>query len=261
MIRYWPDEQVPRRISFISDLHLFSRRCNAHEHESRIAEAVDWGQMCVWGGDLFDFRWSGDRQGHATIRGALAWLDSWYERFPEKTFVFLSGNHDAHLPFVDALRDWAAGRERFHSGLDCLRVRDTLLVHGDVIEGDGSHEAFLRYRNRWSGKPAAGPLRDQAYELAVAARVHRAVATAAHRKRDTCLRLLRWLKHQPPGATEGVRRVVFGHTHRLITGVRIDGVRFYNGGAAIRHVPFAPVMLEVTPNAPEPAVMVRSRFD
>ncbi len=245
MIQYWPTEQEPRRIAFISDLHLFSRRCNAHEHELRIEQAVEWGEMCVWGGDLFDFRWSGDRQGDATIGRALDWLQHWYDRFPGKTFVFLSGNHDAHRPFIEALRSWSERRERFFSDLDCLRVRDTLLVHGDVIEGDGSHEAFTRYRNRWHGKSAAGPIQNQAYDVAIATRVHRAVASAAHRKRHTCLKLLRWMNHQPPESIEGVRRVVFGHTHRLITGMRIDGIRFYNGGAAIRHVPFSPVMLEL----------------
>ena len=245
MIQQWPQGDEPRRIAFISDLHLFSRRCNAHEHEERIEQAVSWGEMCVWGGDLFDFRWSQERRGDVTVGRAIDWLERWYDRHPDTTFVFLAGNHDAHRPFADALRRWARDRERFHDGLECLRVRDTLLVHGDVIEGNGSHEAFTRYRTRWSGKPTAGALQNQAYEMAVAARVHKAVASAAHRKRNTCLRLLRWMHDQPDDAIRGVRRVVFGHTHRLITGLRVDGIRFYNGGAAIRHVPFSPVMIEL----------------
>lgn len=248
MIQHWPRGQEPRRIAFISDLHLFSRRCNAHEHELRIEQAVNWGEMCVWGGDLFDFRWSGDRRGDVTIVRALDWLERWHDRFPNKTFVFLSGNHDAHRPFAEALRRWSEGRERFVSDLDCLRVRDTLLVHGDVIEGDGSLEAFTRYRIRWSGKPTAGLLQNQAYDMAVAARMHCAVASAAHRKRNTCLKLLRWMHHQPEEAVQGIRRVVFGHTHRLISGMWIDGIRFDNGGAAIRHVPFSPVMIELPPS-------------
>ncbi len=83
------------------------------------------------------------------------------------------------------------------------------------------------------------------YDLAIATRVHRAAAVAVHRKRSTCLRLMRWMHQQPAPSTEGVQRVVFGHTHRRIDGYRVQGVEFHNGGAAIRHVPFAPVKIDL----------------
>ncbi len=67
---------------------------------------------------------------------------------------------------------------------------------------------------------------------------------AAHRRRATCIRLIRWMHSQPTESTEGVRRIVFGHTHRPIKGYRVGGIEFHNGGAAIRHVPFSPVTIE-----------------
>ena len=239
-------------MAFISDLHLFSSRSNAHEHEDAIFRAIRWCDLCVWGGDLFDFRWSRHPDSERTVQRALGWLERWCERFPQTQFVFLNGNHDAHAPFSQALAEWARGNERFVGGLDWLRVDDVLLVHGDVIEGDGSEEAFTRYRNRWSGKPLAGRLRNHAYDVAIAARMHRAVATATHRKKKTCLRLLRWMHRQPSEFVDGVRRIVFGHTHRFLPGEWVHGVQFFNGGAAIRHVPFAPVKLEF-PTETEPA--------
>jgi len=236
---------TPKRLTFISDLHLFSSRCNAGRHQEQIEHAVEWSDLCVWGGDMFDFRWSRLEDEAATVDRAIAWLNRWQERFPDKTFVYLDGNHDAHEVFSDSLRDWAAEQDRFRCGLDALRVQDVLLIHGDVIEGRGRHDRFLAYRQRWRDKPAAGPLRDQAYQVAVSTGVHLAVAGAAHRKQQTCRRLLRWMRGQPASAIDGVKRVAFGHTHRAIHGLELDGIAFYNGGATIHRVPFYPVRLEM----------------
>ncbi len=210
-----------------------------------IHNAVRDCDLCVWGGDLFDFRWSRLKDDQTAIDQAIGWLDDWYHRFPEVRFVFLDGNHDAHAGFSARLAAWSQGRDRFQSGLDCLRVEDTLLLHGDVIEGGGAPNAFADYRERWSDKPSASRMASGVYDLAIATRAHRAAALAVHRKRSTCLRLMRWMHRQPGHSTEGVRRIVFGHTHRRINALRIQGIEFHNGGAAIRHVPFSPVNLQL----------------
>jgi UDP-2,3-diacylglucosamine hydrolase len=209
-----------------------------------IARCVDQADLCVWGGDLFDFRWSRLRDENESVSHAIRWLEDWYTRFPATKFVFLDGNHDAHAAFARELGQWASERSRFDCGLDCVRVNDTLLLHGDVIEGNGTVDAFADYRGRWQHKPVAGDMANRMYDMAIAARVHKAAAMAAHRRRATCIRLLRWMHGQPSDRIEGVRRIVFGHTHRHIQAYRLRGIEFYNGGAAIRHVPFAPVTLE-----------------
>jgi UDP-2,3-diacylglucosamine pyrophosphatase LpxH len=58
MIKHWHIDDSVKRLTFISDLHLFSNRCNASEHVDLMARAIDESELCVWGGDLFDFRWS-----------------------------------------------------------------------------------------------------------------------------------------------------------------------------------------------------------
>jgi UDP-2,3-diacylglucosamine pyrophosphatase LpxH len=244
MIEIWKQGRSVKRLAFISDLHLFSNRCNAAEHLDLIARAVDIADLCVWGGDLFDFRWSRFRTESETVGRAIEWLDDWYRRFPATQFVFLDGNHDAHAPFARQLAQWADERSRFRCGLDCVRIRDTLLLHGDVIEGNGCPVAFADYRGRWQNKPVAGEMANRLYDAAVAARVHRAAAIAVHRRRATCIRLIRWMHGQPENLTRGVERIVFGHTHRRIRGYRCGGIEFHNGGAAIRHVPFTPVIID-----------------
>lgn len=245
MIKHWDSSDGVRRLTFISDLHLFSNRCNASEHAALMASAIDDADLCVWGGDLFDFRWSRLRTEKATVALAVEWLQDWCERFPDKQFIYLDGNHDAHVPFKRALAQWAEQRERFACGIDCVRIDNTLLLHGDVIEGKGNLHAFADYRGRWENKPVASSMASSVYDMAVAARVHKAAALAAHRRRATCIRLLRWMHQQPAHSIDGVNRIVFGHTHRRINGYRMRGIEFFNGGATIRHVPFHPVTLDL----------------
>jgi UDP-2,3-diacylglucosamine hydrolase len=244
MIETWPSERDVRRLTFISDLHLFSNRCNVNEHHSLIESSIENADTCVWGGDLFDFRWSRLENERASVAQALRWLEGWYERFPNKQFVYLHGNHDAHGAFSEAMIHWAAERERFACDLNCMRIKDTLFLHGDVIEGKGNHEAFAEYRGRWQNKPVASRVASGIYDVAIAARAHKAAAMAAHRRKATCLQLLNWMHRQPKQATAGIRRIVFGHTHRRINGYRLEGIEFFNGGATIRHVPFSPVLVE-----------------
>ncbi len=219
----------------------------------------------MWGGDLFDFCWSCEGDGPKSRELAIEWLDRWKREFPEKTFVYLTGNHDAQTEFQDALAEWAGGSGQargaslqhprlsiepaaVHVGLDAIRIGDCLMVHGDVIEAGGIDAGLAAYRSRWqhdrTGTHRPPTIRNSLYNVAVNARLHLATAGVAHRRKNSCLRLLRWTRNQPDWVDDGVRRIVFGHTHRRLRGVRIAGYEFYNGGATIKHVPFAPIVLE-----------------
>ncbi|WP_153556377.1 metallophosphoesterase [Roseimaritima sediminicola] len=244
IIASWPDHQrTPLRFCFVSDLHCFSARSMVHQHEWLINRVIQRSDVCVWGGDLFDFRWSQVGHEGESIDAALRWLQRYYERYPEKQFVFLNGNHDAHGRFRERLDEWSEGRERFRSGLDALVADDTLFLHGDVIEGTGSDQCFARYRRTWQDKPTAHPRASRLYDAAVSVRLHQAVAMTAHRRRRTCLRLDRWLHRQEAPWSDSIRRVVFGHTHRALNRFLFKGKEFYNAGAAIRHVNFQPIEL------------------
>lgn len=256
------DQPNRRLIAFVSDLHLFSSRCHYQRHEAAVRRCIEAADICVWGGDLFDFCWSQIGDGRQSRAAAIDWLETWRAEFPDKSFVYLTGNHDAQPTFAEALQQWAkphsgAGLidDRFlditpgsvHVGWDAVRWGDILLVHGDVIEG-GNHPASLAtYRNRWSheSRKSTAPMRvrNGIYDAAVAARLHLAAAGVAHRRRASCLRLLRWARNQPEWLHRDLDRIVFGHTHRRLDGVRVAGVQFFNGGAAVRHVGFSPVLL------------------
>ncbi|WP_404308627.1 metallophosphoesterase [Neorhodopirellula lusitana] len=272
------------KLAFVSDLHLFNSRCDYERHEVAIRYAIEQSDVCVWGGDLFDFHWSCAGDALVSQKLAIAWLDNWRAQFPDKTFVYLMGNHDAQPSFQSALEAWAAAESRgpvakhplpsqtgqiaetpppaqvlsaskgaIHVGLDAIRIGDCVLTHGDVIEpfkGRFSRPVTLAsYRERWQhermGNTRPPMVRNQLYDAAVTARLHLVAAGVAHRHHSVCMRLLRWVEEQPSWFGADVQRVVFGHTHRRLEGAQIAGAQFYNGGATVRHVRFSPVSLVV----------------
>ncbi len=252
-MRCWPEDQVPGRITFISDLHLFSARTTAAKHEAEMIELAKQSDMIVFGGDLFDFRWS--RIGNAlhTANSAISWLQHFMARCgrqePQaRQFVFLFGNHDGDRELRCALDEFACSESGFSIAGDLLRVGDVAFLHGDAIEGDGSLAGFEDYRARWADKRQANRAQSTAYDAAVALRVHRVAAAMAHRRNRTFQRLLNYLNEHHCGPREGVKRVVFGHTHRFLPGRPFGGVLFYNPGATVRGVPFHPIVLEKQSN-------------
>ena len=255
------DPTDPLQMAFISDLHLFSSRCNYERHEATIRRAVEASDVCVWGGDLFDFCWSRIGGGDVSRKAAIDWLEAWRAEFPEKTFVYLTGNHDAQAAFRESLDQWARPHTQpenlspsdtdgdnsdstgaaqhvrlpmrpgsVYVGLDAIRLADTLMVHGDVIEGGRNSVGLDQYRNRWAHEPATSPanLQNGLYDAAVT------------------VRLLHWARQQPDWMHHNIGQVVFGHTHRCLRGVHVAGIDFYNAGAAVKHVKFEPVVLPVS---------------
>lgn len=242
----WPIERTPAKVSFVSDLHLFSNRCNYESHRELIRQSIDKAEMCVWGGDLFDFRWTRLGDDRATVLESVRWLSHWLEAYPSKQFVYLSGNHDAHATFKLALGQLSSEHANFHCDLDAIRIGDTLMLHGDLLEGAGDRASLAAYRETWRQKPIAGRVQNRIYDVAVSARLHTAAALTAHRHRATCVRLWRSLSSELTDDMLGVHRVVFGHTHRQIQGLRVAKTQFFNPGATVRHVKFAPVTMTFT---------------
>ncbi|MEM9826310.1 MAG: metallophosphoesterase [Planctomycetota bacterium] len=235
------DLKLPLQVAFVSDLHLFSSRSTATQQHSKIAAAIAAADVCIWGGDLFDFRWS-RYSAEATIDKATVWLDQWTTPDLRRRFVFLRGNHDVHPAFEQRMLEMTQRSDRWLFYGDAVRVAGTVFVHGDVIEKDHHVDGFCRYRQQWIQMPAAPRWHHPIYDQAIRMRVHRAAAASVHGHRRVCRRLLHWLRRSDFDHTQ-VQRIVFGHTHRRLNGRTIDGVDFHNGGAAIRHVPFHPVTL------------------
>jgi len=239
----WPPERMPTDLVFISDLHLFSARSTAGRHRPIMIDLAKRAEMVVFGGDLFDLRWSRLGGHQETTRAAICWLEEFIDAAPQRQYVYLFGNHDCDPGLRDQLCQLARRRPELEIAGDWLRIGDIVLLHGDVIEGGGDAASLDRYRLRWSLKPQASLTQSRAYDAAVSVGAHRLAAALAHRRRRTFQRLLTYLTAHHLGPQAGIRRVVFGHTHRYIPGKSFGGLRFYNPGAAVWGVPFQPVFI------------------
>lgn len=237
------------RICFFSDLHLFSRRSTAGYHLPRILDAASEADLVVLGGDLFDFRWSVYRDREHTIQLAMHWLNNLMESVGEARICYLTGNHDNEPEFVTQLTELESEREQFWLACDCLVVGDTALLHGDCIDVSGDADRLVEYRQRWGEKRRRGEIASRIYDMAVRARLHRVAAAAAHNQTFVASKILRYLECCGITPDRGLRRVVFGHTHRCTPGFDFGGVHFINGGATIHGVPFHPVVLSADPRA------------
>ena len=67
---------------FVSDLHLFANRSNAHRYLEEIARAASRAEVFVLGGDIFDFRWSRDSDPSGGADGHVAGSANWPLRRP-----------------------------------------------------------------------------------------------------------------------------------------------------------------------------------
>jgi len=82
--------------------------------------------------------------------------------------------------------------------------------------------------------------------VAVAMRLHRTIPTLFHRPRATCAKLSELLGLATDDSADGpVQRVFFGHTHVPIYELPIGSIQFFNPGAALRHLNFAPLTFQL----------------
>lgn len=229
---------------FLSDLHLLSPRSMAPQWMHSIDSACRESKVIVLGGDIFDFRWA-TLGGHvATLVAAKNWLSSLLDRHREARVVYILGNHDSHPDMQDLLDDLATTSGRLEWTADCYRLGDCLFCHGDVLDA-GSWQQLADYRRRFQHERQASRAAHNAYEVAVAMRLHRALPALFHRPRATCTRLTELLNVASRSEYAGVQRIFFGHTHVPIYELPLGPFHFYNPGAALRHLNFAPITFEV----------------
>jgi len=209
-----------------------------------IDSAFRQSELIVLGGDIFDFRWATLGGHDATLAAARSWLSRLLDHHRDARVVYILGNHDSHPDMQELLDDLAHTNGRLEWTAECYRFGDCLFCHGDVLDA-GSLSQLPSYRRRFQHERQASRAAHNAYEVAVAMRLHRALPTIFHRPRATCSRLTELLSLASRPEYAGVQRVFFGHTHVPIYELPLGPFHFYNPGAALRHLNFAPLSFEV----------------
>ncbi len=221
------------RACFISDLHLFANRSQGDLHLKAIQRAADQADLCVLGGDIFDFRWSTLPSTTATVDAAVEWLHELCQCSPNSRVEFLLGNHDYHAALIERLPDLARDLSNFEWHRFYIREGNTIFLHGDVADRKMTADALRRRRERSFGHRQKGRYQNQAYDLVVKSRMHLLVPRAVYPKRLVARRIVSYLTHIGHGPERGVQQVCFGHTHRPLRDYHYRGLTFHNGGAPI----------------------------
>ena len=235
-------QHVP--VCFVADLHLFSHRSRGHLIDEEILAAARRSQVCVLGGDIFDFKWSAHSSHEASLLAAVEWLCRLIEAVPECQFHFVLGNHDDLPALVALLPELATRYANFYWDRFYLRLGDTMFLHGDAADRQMSHERLTDRRDRFS-HARRHRLAHGLYGLLVRAHLHRLIPHAVYPPAIVADRLLKYLREVGHGPEEGVRQVCFGHTHRPLAAYQRGGLQFHNGGAPIGRAQYRIIEVQV----------------
>ena len=218
---------------FVSDLHLFSRRSTAPLYMDRIRSQAADAHTLVLGGDIFDFKWRTQAAFTESVDAAADWLKGMIELTDGGQVHFILGNHDSHPIFVERLEALQVAYPDFYWHRYYVRLGNCLFLHGDVADGALDHDALDQRRQKFEGTSRKHNFWHLAYELAIHAQLHR-LALLTVREIKAIGRVRRYADLIDQGPDQGVTDVYFGHIHTVLNGVQFDGLRFHNGGAAIR---------------------------
>ena len=239
---------VQKSAYFVSDLHMFARRSNAQAHTAAIHDHARQAHTFVLGGDIFDFRWSTVGGLSQTVGAAANWLDDLVRAAPACRFHFLLGNHDHHDAMIGQLMELEGDHENLWWDPYLVRLGDSVFLHGDAADGDGTHTRLVQSRQGDNHHRRRGAAASIAYDAVLKTRIHRTIPVVAYPKKRTARRLLGYLDEVGHGRETGVQNVYFGHTHRAVHNYGLQGVKFHNGGAPIHGVPFRIVRAEAPPS-------------
>ena len=236
------------RICFVADLHLFARRSRADKYYDQIIHAAADSDICVLGGDIFDFRWSVYPTEDETAHAAVEWLRE-FDRATHHTQVhFLLGNHDDHPELLERLPFLEQELKTFEWNRYFYRLGDTLFLHGDVADRTMTAACLQSQREQFSHNNPTD-LQHKLYDVAVKAQLHRLAPPAVYPRKRVAQRILSYMESIGHGKSTGVEHVFFGHTHRPMDHFLLNGVHFHNGGAPIGEAPFRILRRDVATNA------------
>lgn len=224
----------------------------APEWMPAIDAACRGSELIVLGGDIFDFRWATLGGHEETLAAVQTWLENLLTRHSEARVAYVLGNHDCHPDLQRLLECLAREQPRFAWHPESFQLGDCYFCHGDVLDAGGPNQ-LARYRRKFHHERQASRAAHNIYDAAVAMRLHRTIPTLFHRPRATCLRLSQFLSLAKQAGQAPIERVFFGHTHVPIYELPLRSVHYYNPGAALRHMTFAPITFHI--DAALPSIM------
>lgn len=224
---------------FVSDLHLFCPRHQASGIVEELSSFREAEQCIVLGGDIFDFRWSDRGSLEESLSEATSWLRELLSSCGAAQVFYLLGNHDCHPDYVSRLQELDNEYPNFSWHPHHIHLNDSLFLHGDILDAQLDLTRLATYREQFHEAQPKAKLLQRSYDAAIALRLHKLLVQFRNHPSTICPRLLHVIGQEAElPDSSAVKRVFFGHTHFYCEGLNLDGVRFYNPGAALRHIKF-----------------------
>ncbi len=228
----------------LSDSHLFASRSDAFERFETVYPLLRESNLCVLNGDTFDFRWTILSSLEETVERAHLWLKELLAAYPEITFVFIAGNHDAHPLFMPKLDSLTSDFKNLRAIKYHLLLEDKLFLHGDTIHAtDRTLPALDAYRQRFAYKDKQSPAFHLLFKTLIALRGPN-VATALQNVDKNCEKISDYIDLHLKERTEQIKSVFYGHTHNPFQQHKCRGRLFTNTGSMIRNLDFLALPFE-----------------
>ena len=230
--------QTNTRGYFVSDLHLYSSRSLAELHVEAIENAVQENNFFVFGGDIFDFKWTTHQSVEKSIHYASKWLEDVLSLNPDCEVHFVMGNHDYHRIFMQDLRVLKKNYPHFEWHRWYLRKDNKIFMHGDVADGAKNNGDLKKSRAKHLNDDKQHPVSHFAYDVAVKAKIHKYLPMMARPKKLVAKRIVHYLENEHQSKDQGVTDIYFGHTHLGMDHYQHEGYTFHNGGAPLKGLDF-----------------------
>ncbi len=173
---------------FVSDLHLFANRSNAHRYLEQIAQAASRAETFVLGGDIFDFRWARLPPLRA-VELAIRWLEELTADCPACHFHLVLGNHDYHQVLIDRLVRLEKQTANLSWHRFYVRLGDSIFLHGDVADRRMDARKLAEARELWLDRRRRGPFLSKMYDVVVLTRLHKPAAHLVYARRIVVRRI------------------------------------------------------------------------
>ncbi|PHS06464.1 MAG: hypothetical protein COA78_14215 [Blastopirellula sp.] len=230
---------------FVSDLHLFSDRSDAHRYDDRLKKTVRDAKTFVLGGDIFDFDWTTLPSVDHTVDAAMDWLGELLSENNDCQFHYLLGNHDCHLPFVNRLQQLSTEVDNLKWDPFYIRLGNSLMMHGDVDNKSANNQSIEKSRTVRMNATKRHALQHRLYDLAIKTRLHKVIGHVANPKKRVASRILGYLENEGQGVESGLENVYFGHTHVVMREYQYQGIHFHNGGAPMPGLKFRIMEMDI----------------
>jgi len=224
-----------------SDLHLLAERQPDRHWDKWMHRWRTEYDLCILNGDIFDFRWSRDRDRVRSLQKAETWLKRLLEPHERAHIVVLQGNHDSCPHYQLLLKKLRAEYPHFHWQEHWWVMGDKVFLHGDVPDISGEMEALQAYRSHHIGlgMKTPHPIRHWFYKSMTRAGITGSITRMLPWK-NQCKRTDVFLKTQLGHRYDTITDVYLGHTHVHYADYEHAGTRFHNCGAPFKGARFQP---------------------